>query len=196
MVGSSTVKLDITPSNDQLSTWVAIDFVGTRFLPVDLTQIGQPLELEYQQQAGLMPRPIVRVLLDAPDLARLANDSKKVTYIVVPKTPVSVAEIPNGGLRLFETPVVQYRVKAKVGSLFGASGSANFLSRSTGILAAVFFITSLGLTWFSMQTPTATSVMDAPQVVPAPVAPPEGDVAPVPEPAAPAGSKTDDIPKQ
>ena len=82
------------------------------------------------------------------------------------------------------------------GSLFGASGSANFLSRSTGILAAVFFITSLGLTWFSMQKPTATSVMDAPQAVPAPVAPPEGGVAPVPEPAAPAGSKTDDIPKQ
>src|SRR5437868_15548805 len=34
------------------------------------------------------------------------------------------------------------------GSLFGASGSANFLSRSTGILAAVFFITSLSLTYF------------------------------------------------
>lgn len=35
------------------------------------------------------------------------------------------------------------------GSLFGASGSANFLSRTTGALAAVFFITSLGLTYFS-----------------------------------------------
>ena len=30
------------------------------------------------------------------------------------------------------------------GSLFGSSGAANFLSRSTGILAAVFFVTSLG----------------------------------------------------
>src|SRR5512140_3700678 len=35
------------------------------------------------------------------------------------------------------------------GSLFGASGSANFLSRTTAILAAVFFATSLGLTYFS-----------------------------------------------
>ncbi len=35
------------------------------------------------------------------------------------------------------------------GSLFGASGSANFLSRTTGALAAVFFVTSLGLTYLS-----------------------------------------------
>src|SRR5512136_1116821 len=33
------------------------------------------------------------------------------------------------------------------GSLFGAAGSANFLSRTTAILAAVFFVTSLALTW-------------------------------------------------
>jgi protein translocase SecG subunit len=31
------------------------------------------------------------------------------------------------------------------GSLFGATGSANFLSRATAVLAAVFFLTSLGL---------------------------------------------------
>ena len=31
------------------------------------------------------------------------------------------------------------------GSLFGATGSANFLSRATAALAAVFFLTSLGL---------------------------------------------------
>ena len=31
------------------------------------------------------------------------------------------------------------------GSLFGSSGSANFLSRTTAALAAVFFVTSLGL---------------------------------------------------
>ena len=35
------------------------------------------------------------------------------------------------------------------GSLFGAAGSANFLSRTTAILAAVFFASSLGLTWFA-----------------------------------------------
>ncbi|GIL04239.1 preprotein translocase subunit SecG [Betaproteobacteria bacterium PRO7] len=33
------------------------------------------------------------------------------------------------------------------GSLFGATGSANFLSRSTGILAAVFFVATLGLAY-------------------------------------------------
>jgi preprotein translocase subunit SecG len=60
------------------------------------------------------------------------------------------------------------------GSLFGASGSANFLSRSTAILATVFFLTSLGLTWFSVQKPHSTSVMDrmpAQQQPAAPVAP-------------------------
>ena len=35
------------------------------------------------------------------------------------------------------------------GSLFGAAGSANFLSRTTGILAAVFFLSSLGLTYYA-----------------------------------------------
>ncbi len=33
------------------------------------------------------------------------------------------------------------------GSLFGATGSANFLSRSTGVLAALFLIATLGLAW-------------------------------------------------
>ena len=33
------------------------------------------------------------------------------------------------------------------GSLFGAAGSANFLSRTTAVLAAVFFLSSLGLTY-------------------------------------------------
>ena len=36
------------------------------------------------------------------------------------------------------------------GSLFGAAGSANFLSRTTAVLAAVFFVSSLGLTWFAL----------------------------------------------
>ncbi len=35
------------------------------------------------------------------------------------------------------------------GSLFGSAGAANVLSRTTAILAAVFFVTSLGLTYFS-----------------------------------------------
>jgi preprotein translocase subunit SecG len=34
------------------------------------------------------------------------------------------------------------------GSLFGAVGSANFLSRTTAVLATIFFLTSIGLTVF------------------------------------------------
>lgn len=34
------------------------------------------------------------------------------------------------------------------GSLFGASGSANFLSRSTAVLASVFFVCTLALAYF------------------------------------------------
>ena len=41
------------------------------------------------------------------------------------------------------------------GSLFGSSGAANFLSRSTAVCATVFFLTSLGLTYFS--TPESQS---------------------------------------
>ena len=35
------------------------------------------------------------------------------------------------------------------GSLFGASGAANFLSRTTGVMAAVFFVTTLALVYAS-----------------------------------------------
>ena len=48
------------------------------------------------------------------------------------------------------------------GSLFGASGSANFLSRATAVLATVFFLTSLGLAYLATHKPKAASgVMDA-----------------------------------
>ncbi len=33
------------------------------------------------------------------------------------------------------------------GSLFGATGSANFLSRATAVLATIFFVTTLALTY-------------------------------------------------
>ncbi len=49
------------------------------------------------------------------------------------------------------------------GSLFGATGSANFLSRMTAALATAFFITSLMLAYMANQKPAAAggSVMDA-----------------------------------
>ncbi|MCB1597106.1 MAG: preprotein translocase subunit SecG [Gammaproteobacteria bacterium] len=46
------------------------------------------------------------------------------------------------------------------GTVFGARGSANFLSRSTAILAAIFFCTSLGLAYLGSQREAPTSVLD------------------------------------
>ena len=77
-------------------------------------------------------------------------------------------------------------------SLFGASGGANFLSRTTAALAAVFFVTSLGLSYLAgAKTPATSSVMgtEVPAQTPAAGA--------IPAPAAPAedGSKAKDIPR-
>jgi len=56
------------------------------------------------------------------------------------------------------------------GSLFGSSGSANFLSRTTAILATVFFLTSLGLTYISSNsTGGPKSVMEGAAAVETPV---------------------------
>ncbi len=46
------------------------------------------------------------------------------------------------------------------GTVFGAKGSANFLSRSTAALATLFFFTSLGLAYLGAQQPVATSILD------------------------------------
>ena len=43
------------------------------------------------------------------------------------------------------------------GSLFGATGSANFLSRSTAVLATIFFVCTLLLAYFGMARPAAPS---------------------------------------
>lgn len=80
------------------------------------------------------------------------------------------------------------------GSVFGSSGSANFLSRATAVMAAVFFVTSISLTVFSshkskqaglMTKPVDTSpIPNLPSSVPtAPVTQPN---AAVPVPSAPA----------
>jgi preprotein translocase subunit SecG len=46
------------------------------------------------------------------------------------------------------------------GSLFGASGSATFMSRATSIVAAMFFATSMSLTYLSMNKTEIPSVMN------------------------------------
>jgi preprotein translocase subunit SecG len=104
------------------------------------------------------------------------------------------------------------------GSLFGASGSANFLSHTTAVLAAVFFVTSVSLTWYASSQGGAASALDrsvldklppkaapgAPSTPPsgtAPATPPTGGSAPAGSapataPAgAPAGSKAGEVPK-
>lgn len=65
------------------------------------------------------------------------------------------------------------------GSLFGASGSANFLSRSTGVLAAVFFVSTLALAYFGNARPASSgSVLEVPAAVAPAAAAPDAAVAP------------------
>jgi preprotein translocase subunit SecG len=87
------------------------------------------------------------------------------------------------------------------GSLFGASGSANFLSRTTAVLATLFFATSLGLTYLGSNRPETKGVIDriedapaqkkdVPATVPVPTAPASSPTAPVDD-----GSKASKVPK-
>lgn len=46
------------------------------------------------------------------------------------------------------------------GTVFGARGSASFLSRATAVLATLFFITSLALAYMGGRPATQQSVMD------------------------------------
>ena len=54
-------------------------------------------------------------------------------------------------------------------TVFGARGSGNFLSRTTGILAALFFVTSMVLAYYASQVGEPVGLMD--QLDQAPVAP-------------------------
>jgi preprotein translocase subunit SecG len=57
------------------------------------------------------------------------------------------------------------------GSLFGASGGANFMSRTTGVLAAVFFVCTLALAYFGNLRPVSSgSVLEGAVLAPAPAA--------------------------
>ncbi|MFZ5522302.1 MAG: preprotein translocase subunit SecG [Pseudomonadota bacterium] len=67
------------------------------------------------------------------------------------------------------------------GSLFGATGSANFLSRSTAVCATVFFACTLGLAYLGNhrgQQPTGTSVLE--RAAPAQAASAASAVVPMP----------------
>ena len=45
------------------------------------------------------------------------------------------------------------------GSLFGSSGSANFLSRLTAVFATIFFITSMSLSFLQFEQTRSVGVM-------------------------------------
>ncbi len=57
------------------------------------------------------------------------------------------------------------------GSLFGASGSANFLSRTTAVLATVFFVCTLLLAYFSNARPASSGSVLEGSAVTAPAVP-------------------------
>src|SRR5690606_6338923 len=93
------------------------------------------------------------------------------------------------------------------GTVFGARGSANFLSRTTALLATTFFVTSLALAYFSTEQQQPESILDRmpaggsravpsepqdldlppalPSELPAGDAPASGRPSPADEPAAP-----------
>jgi preprotein translocase subunit SecG len=70
-------------------------------------------------------------------------------------------------------------------TVFGAKGSANFVSRLTAILATVWFVLAMTLAWFAFQVTDQSDLLrdsimgdvDAPMIIPAPeVAPQQGQV--------------------
>lgn len=61
-------------------------------------------------------------------------------------------------------------------TMFGARGAASFLSRTTSVLATVFFLTSLTLAYFATQTSVPKSVVERLQVEEAKAPQPRSDV--------------------
>jgi len=83
------------------------------------------------------------------------------------------------------------------GSLFGATGSSNFMSKSTGVAAAIFFASTLCLAYFAngnkgsvgggvMERVTVPVPATAPVTGPAAIPSTAPAAAPAPAPAAPA----------
>ncbi|WP_457676777.1 preprotein translocase subunit SecG [Thiolapillus sp.] len=75
-------------------------------------------------------------------------------------------------------------------TVFGARGSANFLSRTTGILALLFFITSLTLAWMALNTARESGLMvDVPAEQTQEIPPAKTDM-----PVVPAEQAASDVP--
>jgi preprotein translocase subunit SecG len=94
------------------------------------------------------------------------------------------------------------------GSVFGSAGSANFMSRTTAVLAVVFFISSISLTVVATKKTENKGVMTK-DVSSQPVDPAQSQTLPaqipsspltapapvIPVPGSAAGSKAGDVPK-
>ena len=82
-------------------------------------------------------------------------------------------------------------------TVFGSAGAGSFLSRTTGVLAALFFVTSLALAYFAMQKGEKESLIKAEQAAPAAVeqapapAPAPSDLPTVPEAKTPVAAGSD-----
>jgi preprotein translocase subunit SecG len=92
------------------------------------------------------------------------------------------------------------------GSVFGSSGSANFLSRTTAVLATIFFVSSISLTIVAgkktdqkglmTQPAEPASAPSLPSQIPTPPAAVPATAVPVPSaPGADAESKAGGVPK-
>jgi preprotein translocase subunit SecG len=80
------------------------------------------------------------------------------------------------------------------GTVFGARGSASFLSRTTATLAVLFIATSLTLAYLGGRTPAApTSVIDRVEEPAANTAPPPSDLPAVPQTGGQAGSDNEPV---
>ena len=89
------------------------------------------------------------------------------------------------------------------GSVFGAQGSSNFLSRTTAILATVFFVTSLSLAYLHQSgSEQPKSIMERDNVSEQPQQPASAPAAPsdVPQlpqtPESQSGAAAGDVPQQ
>jgi preprotein translocase subunit SecG len=80
-------------------------------------------------------------------------------------------------------------------SVFGSRGASNFLSRTTAVLATLFFVTSLALAYFAMRTEEPVTLMEGVEVPALQEStsdlPPVTDLPAVPELEAPAGDQGD-----
>lgn len=83
-------------------------------------------------------------------------------------------------------------------TVFGARGSGSFLTRTTAIMATLFFLTSMALAYYATQGADQVTVMDEVDertlIEPQPVAPPSSDIPAIPGSEAPSAEGETDVP--